>query len=267
MKNLERYKNDLEKLIKTGETLVFAMCREYQPNYANLVKEEMGDEKGSEYLRTLPSFSEKYESWYSEAKTLIQQLLPDRLQDFVAYYEKPKNRKKLTYGSYRISDSLMRLCIQDGLGGMILGPDAAIPRFRQQLAIVKAVRDRFESSLFDIRKIVQADLFDSELEAAKALINHGFLRAAGALAGVVMEKHLGEICQDHSISICKKNPTIADFNEALKKKDVIDVPQWRFNQRLADIRNLCTHNKERKPSENEVLELVEGVEKITKTLF
>ncbi len=267
MKNLERYKNDLEKLIETGEILICSMRYAYEPDYVNLIKKEMGDEKGSEYLRTLPSFSEKYESWYSEAKTLIQQSLPGRLQDFVAYYEKPKNRKELTYGSYRISDSLMGLGRESYSGEQIVGPEDAIPRFRQQLAIVKAVRDRFESSLFDIRKIVQADLFDSELEAAKALINHGFLRAAGALAGVVMEKHLGEICQDHSVSIRKKNPTIADFNEALKKKDVIDVPQWRFNQRLADIRNLCTHNKEREPSEDEVFELVDGVEKITKTLF
>ena len=40
--------------------------------------------------------------WYSEAKVLIRQLLPDRLSDFVRHYEKPKPRKDITYESYRI---------------------------------------------------------------------------------------------------------------------------------------------------------------------
>ena len=51
----------------------------------------------------------------------------------------------------------------------VVGTDAAIPRFRQQLNIVSSVKKRFESSLFDIRQLVQADLFDSELDAAKEL--------------------------------------------------------------------------------------------------
>lgn len=38
--------------------------------------------------------------------------------------------------------------------------------FRQQQAILNAVKQRFESSLFDIKQLVQADLFDSELDAA-----------------------------------------------------------------------------------------------------
>lgn len=149
----------------------------------------------------------------------------------------------------------------------VVNTDAAIPRFNQQLAIVKAVRNRFESSLFDIRQIVQADLFDSELEAAKALVKHGFFRAGGAIAGVVVEKHLAEVCKNHGIGISKKNPVIADFNDALKNANVIDLPQWRSNQYLGDLRNLCDHNKEKEPSEDEVTDLINGVMKLTKTLF
>ena len=261
MNNLGRYKDDLKKLIESGEMLLYAMRYEYEVGYGDLIKEKMGDEEGSELLRNLPNFTEKYETWYSEAKTLIRQLLQDRLDDFIGHYEKPKTRKKIDYESYRISDYLMRLRVRGSVG-----PDAAIPRFRQQLAIVKAVKNRFESSLFDIRQIVQADLFDSELEAAKALVKHGFLRAGGALAGVVMEKHLAEICKNHKIRIHKKNTVIADFNEALKRESVIDLTQWRFNQHLGDIRNLCTHNKDEEPSKDKVTELIDGVMKITKTL-
>ena len=129
------------------------------------------------------------------------------------------------------------------------------------------MKARFESSLFDIRQLVQADLFDSELDAAKELAKHKFTRAAGALAGVVLERHLAQVCQNHGIKIVKKEPGIADLNNALKEANVIDLPQWRFVQHLADIRNLCDHNKKSEPTVEQVDDLVAGVTKVTKIMF
>jgi len=47
----------------------------------------------------------------------------------------------------------------------------------------------------------------------------------------------------------------------------LDVANWRWIQRLGDIRNLCAHAKDREPTKDEVLELVNGVEKCIKTIF
>jgi hypothetical protein len=129
------------------------------------------------------------------------------------------------------------------------------------------VKARFKSTLFDIRQLVQADLFDSELDAAEQLTKNRFFRPAGALAGVVLERHLGQVCDNHAIKITKKTPALSDFYTALKDGNVIDVPQWRFIQHLADIRNLCDHSKATEPSKEQVEDLVAGVRKITKTLF
>ena len=93
------------------------------------------------------------------------------------------------------------------------------------------------------------------------------MRAAGALAGVTLESHLSRISANHNLKISKKNPTIADFNDELKNNGIYDVPDWRFIQRLGDIRNLCVHAKERDPTKDEVDELIEGVQKVIKTLF
>ena len=142
-----------------------------------------------------------------------------------------------------------------------------VGRFSTQVSILKAVNARFESSLFDIRQVVQADLVDLELDAAQALLKSGFLRASGVIGGVVIEKHLQEVCSAHKVTIRKKNPTIGDLNDSLKAAEVMDIPMWRYIQRLGDLRNLCGHQKEREPTKEEVCELIEGGAKVTKSVY
>ena len=266
--NLDRYKKDLETLIAKGDQLYNAMQHECRPeDFARAVKQKVGD-KAEEVIQAFPSFKDEYQQWYSEALTLVRQLLPDRLSDFTDYYERPKSRKlqDLSRSSYVIADYLNGTIISDGLGNEVAGPEAAIPKFRQQLNIVKAMRARFRSSLFDIRQLVQADLFDSELDSAKELAKNKFTRAAGAVAGVVLERHLKEVCGNRGVKVRKKEPQISDLNDILKGATVIDTPEWLSIKRLGVIRNLCGHDKKSEPTTEQVEELIRGVEKVTKTL-
>lgn len=266
--NLDRYKNDLEALISSGDMLHLSMRHGCFPTeIAEQVKKQLGD-KAPDFLKTLPNFGSEYQTWYSEAKALIRQLLPDRLADFVRHYEKPKPRKDITYENYRIEDFLQGLSITSGWENKkVVGPDAAIPHFTQQLAILKSAKKRFESTLFDIRQLVQADIFDSELDAARELLKNGYGRGAGAVAGVVLEHHLAQVSANHQLTVKKKNPTISDFNDLLKEAQVIDTPDWRFIQHLGDLRNLCDHKKATDPTKEQVEDLISGVAKITKSLF
>ena len=72
MKNLEKYKNDLEKNMDKGELLLYSF--EYIC-FPKTIKDK-------KVLEKLPNFYEKYQEWYSEALVLIKQLLSDRLDDF-----------------------------------------------------------------------------------------------------------------------------------------------------------------------------------------
>lgn len=99
------------------------------------------------------------------------------------------------------------------------------------------------------------------------MASNGFLRGGGVVAGVVLEKHLAQIAANHDIPIRKQHPTINDLNEALKNGGVIEVPNWRAIQRLGDLRNLCGHNKGREPTTEDISELIDGVEKFSKTLY
>ncbi len=266
--NVDRFKSDLEKLKKSGDALLMAMQLDCYPNdLKTTIKKQLKD-KADEYIKGLPSFKTEYQRWYSESIVLLRQILPDRVADFCRHYEKPKTRKEITHENYRIEDYLQGLSITRGYNEQkVVGPESAIPQFAQQLAILEAAQGRFESSLFDIRHIAQADLMDSELDAAEHLAKSKFHRAAGAAAGVVLERHLNQVCSDHQITIAKKNPTIADFNEALKTGGVIEIPQWRFVQHLADLRNICDHPRTPDPTAEQVADLLAGAKKIIKTVY
>jgi hypothetical protein len=266
--NLERFKAELKELVAVGEQLGLAMQADCHRDQIVKVLKREKIEDPEQVLKELPSFRLTYQSWYSEALAAVRQLLPDRLADFVSHYQRPKGRKEITPETYRIEDYLQGLTVTRGYEQkMVVGPAAACPQFEQQLAILKAAEGRFDSSLYDIRRIVQADLFDSDLESAEELAKKGYARASGAMAGVVLEKHLAQVCGNHHVTIAKKTPTISDLNDALKQGDVIDVPQWRFVQHLADIRNLCDHSKATEPTAEQVRDLLAGVRKVTKTLF
>ena len=144
---------------------------------------------------------------------------------------------------------------------------AAIPEFVQQLNMVKAAKATLDSSLMNLRAILQADLFDSEIEAAGALAKAGHLRAAGVICGVVLEKHLYQVCEAHNIKVTKRNPGVSDLIQLLKDEGVITVAQWRFIQSLADIRNLSGHARGREPTKEEVADLVTGTERTLKQVF
>lgn len=265
----EKYKNDIKKLVDKGNVLYYRMiidCLDKEElERTGLDKEMIANTK-----KAVGRFSEEYQPWYSEALAVLQQILPSRVDDFVAYYRPSKNRKtdSINYENYVIQDYLNGMSVTRGYEKTkVVGQDAAVPKFKQQVNIIEALQKTFESSLFDIRALLQADLFDNELDAAEELKKKGFLRAAGALAGVVLEAHLREVCTNHNVAIKKTKPTIADFNDALKDAKVIDIPAWRNIQFLADIRNLCDHKKDKEPKDTEVDDLITGVRKVSKTLF
>ncbi|GLQ91595.1 hypothetical protein [Dyella acidisoli] len=252
-------RDEVSALAAQGELLYFSLRKACK----NLSKAELAIIEERKFQ--LPKFGDKYEIWYSEALQLVKQLLPDRFGDFTRQY-KDEKRKEITYASYGISDALNSLVVKFGVN-IVADANASIPKMGAQVAIVKSAEKRFSSSLFDIREVVQADLFDSELDAARSLVKNGFVRASGAVAGVVLEKHLGNVCSTHQIKSRKGHPTIGDFNQLLKDASIIDLVKWRFVQHLTDIRNLCDHGKHREPTDEEVLELIDGVDKVIKTVF
>ncbi len=232
--NIEKYKKDIDCLIKKGEKILLHLKNN----------------------KNLDWFRKEYEIWYSESLSLIKVVLPNRVTDFERYY-------------YQKGEGSLKDCIvyKSGFDNFLKDrAEEASILFENQLGIVKSAKKRFESSLFDIRQLVQADLFDSELDAARELNKKGFVRGAGAIAGVVLETHLAQVCENRKIKITKKKTTINDYNQKVYENDVIGLKDFRFIQYLADLRNLCDHKKKKEPTREDIEELIKGVEKIIKTI-
>lgn len=212
-----------------------------------------------------PAVTIDYQSWYSRALKAMKLLAPDRFDEFRGYYEADPKRKSLGYGTYVIHDYIKGVApgaydLRDfdtrgqAAGGMY-----------NQLVILRSVLDRSETILDDIRGALLAEIQDDEVDTAEGLLKVN-IRAAGALAGVILESHLQNIADGHGIKIAKKAPTIADLNDPLKAAGIYETAVWRKISYLADIRNMCSHKKTTDPSADQAKELVDGVRWVVKNV-
>ena len=215
----------------------------------------------------------RYQRWYTEAAQVIKRLAPDRVSEFRALYDPIE-------GSTEDPGSIFEYGIRHYLFGVTphTRPFITTRGYRynlstiirrsltMQVSILEAMLSPLESVLSDIRGVIQADLFDSELESARYLHQNGYIRASGVVAGVILESHLQAVCATHSVTYQKQKPTINDLLGYLRSSHIIDLPVERRVQALSDIRNLCGHKRSREPTAPEVEQLLDGVDNAIKTI-
>ena len=196
----------------------------------------------------------------------MELLAPDRYEEFRRYYEPDPKRKELGYGTY---------VIQDYIKGVVPNrykyPDfdakkQTMQGLLNQLTIISSLQNRIDSVLNDVEGGLFAEIQDAELSISRQLLKVNS-RAAGALAGVIIEAHLQRVATKHRITIGKKSPTISDLNEPLRQAGIYDTPTWRKISYLADIRNLCAHKKDKEPSREQVEELIQGANWLIKSIL
>lgn len=211
-------------------------------------------------------FQYDYQRWYTKALKAVASLAPDRYAEFRSYYEIDPKRKSLGYGTYVIQDFLKGVAPASYRLPDFDTHEQTLTCFFNQLTILNSIEERVDSVLGNIEGELYAELQDSEVVVARKLSKVS-LRAAGALIGVLIEGHLQKVAQTHNVKVTKKNPTIADLNDPLKAASVIDIPAWRKISYLADLRNLCSHKKDIEPTKEQIEELIQGAEWLTKNIF
>lgn len=128
--------------------------------------------------------------------------------------------------------------------------------FKSLKAVFLAAKDDFERGyLSSVRTLVQAEVFDSELEQANELLSSGYSTAAAVIAGVVLETALRELCDKESIPHGKLDKMNAD----LAKAGVYNKLMQKRITALADIRNSAAHGKPNEFTKEDVSEMIRDV--------
>lgn len=215
-----------------------------------------GDKAKESYL-----FPFEYNKWYTQALIVVKYFLPERYEEFESMYKAPVNRKKIDRINYTIYDSINNL----NNYGLSIYPRDAQYKLITQFCILESIEDLIENKLDEINSILEYDIFEKEIDAAKHLLKNKYMRSAGAICGVIIEKHLIGVLEKYNISITKKAPGINDLNQLLYNNSIIDSTEYKLLTYLGDIRNKCDHNKQDEPTKEDVQALIDGTEKVIKT--
>lgn len=212
------------------------------------------------------SFHLEYQKWYSRAIKIVDFLAPDRSTEFKSYYEIDTKRKSLGYGSYVIQDYIKGVVPAKYHIPDFDSKEQTLKNLYNQYTLLNSVYERIDSILDDIQTALYTELQDLELDSARSLLKIN-IRSSGVIAGVVLENYLHKIIENHGIRVTRKNPTLSEFNELLKSNNIYDTTVWRKVSYLGDIRNACAHKKDKDPTKEQVEELIEGVNWVTKNIF
>jgi hypothetical protein len=250
MTTKEKIKEELNYLIARIELLYHAEAYNKFPDKFKSFSKEAKEKLTNE------NFISGYPAWYDRALRIVSALCPLRKEEFQTLYYADRKGKATQYDTYTIRDYLQGMVVRRGYEDIFDATSACLTRVRLQQAIVEGIRDGLDRGLDDIVGVLQFDLFSDELAAAQELLAKGHIRAAGAVAGVILEGHLKYLHTKHKLARAGKNPTISKLNDALKDAGVYDQAVWRRIQFLGDVRNSYSHKASSDPPVGNVEKLI-----------
>lgn len=193
--------------------------------------------------------SREYQTWYSQAYMIVKTYLLDRQTELAQLY----SSKEIYLGYYGICSYL-----NDGQNREIFEV-----QLEQQRGILLAVLSVLEIRALEVTALVTADLVQGELNEARLLLNHGFVRASGAVAGVALEAHL-KLLHKQSNLVYTDGDTIVPLATRLRTNGLITLGDEKKCIAMADTRNKCDHKKKDEPTQEEAEELISDIDRFTK---
>ncbi|NUE94679.1 DUF4145 domain-containing protein, partial [Acinetobacter seifertii] len=136
---------------------------------------------------------------------------------------------------------------------------------KRLLSILRATFDDMNSGcLTSYKQLIQADVFDSELEQAKHFLDSGYKVASAVTAGVVLETAIKELAKNNEIDIYQEGSTkskkLDALNSELKNANVYNALQHKQILTLAHIRNKAAHGEVEEFNENDVQNMIRDIE-------
>ena len=128
--------------------------------------------------------------------------------------------------------------------------------------VLKAAKDDYEGGqLFDVRQLIEAEIFDDFFEQADHLYAAGYYQAAAVIAGCVLEDGLRKLWVQHAIDVTD-SPKLDKMNADLAKAGVYSKLIQKRITALADLRNKAAHGEWDQFSAPDVEDMLQNVRRL-----
>jgi len=140
------------------------------------------------------------------------------------------------------------------------------PTYQAQ-GILKAAKDDYDhGQLFELRRLVEAELFDDFLEQAQHLFDSGYYQPAAVIAGGVLEDGLRKLCVRNKIAL-PATPKLDAMNTELAKAGVFSMLTQKRITAMADLRNKAAHGQWDQFTSDDVIEMIQAVRRLMEEHF
>jgi hypothetical protein len=102
------------------------------------------------------------------------------------------------------------------------------------------------------------------LNESRLHIHNGHLRAAGCVAAVELERRMKALVP-RPLTVKRRDPSLEDYNQAAFDENIIDQETWTLVKNLAAIRKRCVHSLDRDPTNPEIADLIDCVDRMLRT--
>jgi hypothetical protein len=209
----------------------------------------------------LKKLSTRFDQLFAEIPAIVS-TIAQRRGDFGSYTEMD-DESALTW-KVKVKNLLVATCGKESQHYLefieaekINSYESSSDAFKRMKSVFIAAMDDYKGGyLTSIKNLIQADVFDIELEQAEELLSNGYKLASAVIAGVVLETALRDLCGRESISIGKLDKMNAD----LTKAGIYNKLQQKRITALADIRNSAAHGKPNEFSEGDVKIMIRDIE-------
>ena len=182
-----------------------------------------------------------HEAWQAKAEELVSEYRPKRESEFNELHSVIQSN--LTLGGDDIAESKSQV------------RNNTLSALNRQVGIVRGAVGKVEVETLRARRQISNKVSRDEIERAWELFNENYIRSAGVVAAVAVERQLLTMCEE-SEAVEEYDPThgISRLAQTLKEASVIDKTTWNDMKALASIRETCAHAEE--PEEHRVRRLI-----------
>jgi hypothetical protein len=149
--------------------------------------------------------------WFTSSQNILSRIFGHNSEHYRNFSDQPEKRG-LTYSPTRRAVGVLKAALEDYEGGY----------------------------LFNLRDLIEAEVFSDFLDQAQALLNAGYFAPAAVVVGAVLEDGLRRLAARRNVELPEK-PKLDRMNAELAKAGVYSKLVQKRITAIADIRNTAAH--------------------------